>query len=132
MTDETGSMLPAFGGLLFVSFVLLTLAMEISLLGVAYRDVASLADIAAEAGAAMVDLGSLHGGVTELDARAAADEAGASLSRSGVAASEANVHVTDTSVCVSISKRHKVHALGYLAITDIQVEVTGCAEPATG
>ena len=132
MNDETGSMLPAFGGLLFVSFVLLTLAVEIGLLGVAYRDTASIADTAAEAGAAMIDVGALHDGSTVLDAHDAVAEAGASLSRLGVAASEASIQVGDTSVCVAISRRHAVQALGYLSISSVQINVTGCAEPATG
>lgn len=125
-------MLPAFGGLLFVSFVLLSLAIEIGLLGVAYRDTASIADTAAEAGAAMVDIGSIHEGLTVVNAADAVAEAGSSLARAGVAASEASIKVGDTSVCVAISRRHAVQALGYLDISAIQIEVTGCAEPATG
>jgi hypothetical protein len=125
-------MLPAFGGLLFVSFVLLTLAVEIGLLGVAYRDTASIADTAAEAGAAMIDIGAIHEGSTVLNARDAVAEASASLTRSGIAASEASIDVGEVSVCVAISRRHAVQALGYLAISSIQIEVTGCAEPATG
>ena len=132
MRDETGSMLPAFGGLLFVSFVLLTLAVEIGLLGVAYRDTASIADTAAEAGAAMIDIASLHEGSTVLNARDAVAEASASLARSGVSASEASIQVGDELVCVALSRRHAVQALGYLAISSVQIDVTGCAEPATG
>ena len=132
MRDEAGSMLPLFGALLFVSFVILTLAIEIGLLGVAYRDTASIADTAAEAGAAMIDIGALHEGSTVLNARDAVAEAGAALSRSGISASEASIQVAETSVCVAISRQHAVQALGYLAISTIQIEVTGCAEPATG
>jgi hypothetical protein len=125
-------MLPAFGGLLFVSFVILTLAVEIGLLGVAYRDTASIADAAAEAGAAMIDIGSIHEGSTVVNAADAVAEAGSSLARAGVAASEASITVGTTSVCVAISRQHSVQALGYLAISTIQVGVTGCATPATG
>jgi hypothetical protein len=125
-------MLPAFGGLLFVSFVILTLAVEIGLLGVAYRDTASIADTAAEAGAAMIDPASLHEGLTVINAPDAVAEANASLSRLGVTPSEASIRVGDTSVCVAISRAHAVQALGYLAISSVQIEVTGCAEPATG
>ena len=132
MTDERGSMLPAFGGLLFVSFVLLTLAVEIGLLGVAYRDTASIADTAAEAGAAMIDAAALHEGSTILNAHDAVAEANASLARAGVAASEASIQVGDTLVCVALSRHHAVQALGYLAISSVQIDVTGCAEPATG
>ena len=132
MRDETGSMLPAFGGLLFVSFVILTLAVEIGLLGVAYRDTASIADTAAEAGAAMIDIASLHEGSTILNAGDAVAEANASLALSGIAPSEASIRVSDTSMCVAISRHHVVQALGYLAISSVQIEVTGCAEPATG
>jgi len=125
-------MLPAFGGLLFVSFVLLSLAIEIGLLGVAYRDAASIADTAAEAGAAMIDAASLHEGSTVLNESDAVAEASASLTRLGVSVSEASIQVRDTSVCVAISRRHTVQALGYLAISAVQIDVTGCAEPATG
>lgn len=132
MRDERGSMLPAFGGLLFVSFVLLTLAVEIGLLGVAYRDTASIADTAAEAGAAMIDIGALHEGSTVLNATDAVAEASASLTRSGLSTSQASIQVSTSSVCVAISRSHAVQALGYLAISTIQIGVTGCAEPATG
>jgi hypothetical protein len=125
-------MLPLFGALLFVSFVLLSLAVEIGLLGVAYRDAASLADTAAEAGAAMIDIRSLHEGFTVLNVQDAVEEAGAALSRSGVAASEASIRVGDTQVCVAISRDHVVQALGYLAVSTVRIDVTGCAEPATG
>jgi hypothetical protein len=118
--------------LLFVSFVLLTLAVEIGLLGVAYRDTASIADTAAEAGAAMIDIGAIHEGSTVLNARDAVAEASASLTRSGIAASEASIDVGEVLVCVAISRQHAVQALGYLAISSIQIEVTGCAKPATG
>ena len=132
MRDETGSMLPAFGGLLFVSFVMLTLAVEIGLLGVAYRDTASFADTAAEAGAAMIDPASLHEGSTAINPRDAVAEANATLARLGVAPSEVSIRLSETSVCVAISRAHAVQALGYLAISSVQIEVTGCAEPATG
>lgn len=125
-------MLPAFGGLLFVSFVLLSLAVEIGLVGVAYRDTASIADTAAEAGAAMIDIASIHEGSTVINTRDAVAEAGASLAVSGVAPSEASIQVDDTAVCVAISKQHTVQALGYLDVSTIQIDVTGCAEPATG
>jgi hypothetical protein len=125
-------MLPAFGGLLFVSFVILTLAVEIGLLGVAYRDTASIADTAAEAGAAMIDIGSLHAGSTTLNTQDAVNEAVAALARSGVPASEASISVGESLVCVAISRNHEVQALGYLAISTVQIEVSGCAEPATG
>lgn len=132
MRDEAGTMLPAFGGLLFVSFVLVTLAVEIGLLGVAYRDTASIADTAAEAGAAMIDIGSLHEGSTLINAEEALAEASTSLTRSGIAAAEASVQVDDTFVCVAISTSHDVQALGYLAISRVQIEVTACAIPTTG
>ncbi len=125
-------MLPAFGGLLFVAFVLLSLSVEVGLLGVAYRDAASITDLAAEAGAAMVDVEALHGGETLVDPDGARAEVRAELSRLGVSLGEASVEVTPYRVCVALSRRHPVKALGYLAVGAVQIEVTGCAEPATG
>ncbi len=132
MNDERGSMLPAFGGLLFVSFVLLTLAVDIALLGAAYRDTATLADVAAEAGAAMIDQRALHGGTTTVDPRAATLEALATLTRAGVSNSETAVEVRGASVCVSIRKRHRTLGLRYLAVGEIVIDVSGCARPGTG
>lgn len=132
MRDERGSMLPAFAGLLFVSFVLITLSVEIALLGATYRDTANLADVAAEAGASMIDQGALHEGTTTIDPRAAASEAVATVARAGISAAETVVEVRGATVCVSITRRHATFGLRYLAISEIVIDVSGCAEPGTG
>jgi hypothetical protein len=80
----------------------------------------------------MIDIETLHEGSTVLNAGDAAAEAGSSLARAGVAASEASIEVGSTSVCVAISRQHTVQALGYLNVSTIQIDVTGCATPATG
>ncbi len=132
MRDERGSMLPAFGGLLFVSFVLITLSVEIALLGAAYRDTANLADVAAEAGASMIDQRALHEGSTTIDPRAATTEAVATVTRAGVSAADTLVEVRGASVCVLIARRLPTFGLRYLAISEIEIDVSGCAEPGTG
>jgi len=132
VNDERGSMLPAFGGLLFVSLVLLTLAVEIALLGAAYRDTATLADMAAEAGAAMIDQQALHEGTTTVDPGAATLEALATVTRAGISSSDTVVEIRGASVCVSIQRRHRTLGLRYLAISEILIDVSGCAQPGTG
>lgn len=41
---ERGSMVPLFGGLVVVSFVMIALVVELALLGATYRSLASTAD----------------------------------------------------------------------------------------
>jgi len=131
MTHERGSMLPAFAGLVFVSLVILSLAVEIASFGVAYRQTADLADVAAESGASMIDGTALHNGSIVLDEPAAAREALAVVSGAG-GGDTARVDVLPGRVCVSVTRMHETTALVFLAVGVVDVQVTSCAEPRTG
>jgi len=131
MTGERGSMLPAFAGLVFVSLVILALAVEIASFGVAYRQTADLADVAAESGASMIDESALHNGSTVLDEPAAVREALAVVSGAG-GRDTARVDVAPDRVCVSVTRVHETTALSILSIGAVDVEVTSCAVPRTG
>ena len=131
MTGERGSMLPAFAGLVFVSLVILALAVEIASFGVAYRQTADLADVAAESGASMIDQSALHDGSTVLDEPAAVQGALAVVSGAGGGAA-ATVDVRADRVCVSVTRVHEASALSILTIGAVDVRVTSCAEPRTG
>jgi len=124
-------MLPAFAGLVFVSLVILALAVEIASFGVAYRQTADLADVAAESGASMIDQSALHNGSTVLDEPAAAREALTVVSGAGFGET-ARVDVLPDRVCVSVTRVHEATALSFLAIGAVDVQVTSCAEPRTG
>ena len=131
MTGERGSMLPAFAGLVFVSLVILALAVEIASFGVAYRQTADLADVAAESGASMIDESALHIGLTVVDEQAAVREALAVVSGAG-RRDTARVDASLDRVCVSVTRVHEATALSILSIGAVDVEVTSCAVPRTG
>ena len=73
--DERGSMVPLFGGLVVVSFVMIALVVELTLLGATYRSLAATADAAAEAGAAMLSEAGAYRSIIELDRNRSAAEA---------------------------------------------------------
>ncbi len=132
MTDERGSALPMFTGLLFVTFVVLALVVELASFGAQWRRVADIADIAAESGAAMLDVGRLHDGSVEVDA-ADAEKAAVSVATSfDVPREGVSVAVGVRSVCVTISVTHTATRLRSLAVGDLPITVSRCAEPAIG
>lgn len=132
MTRESGSALPMFAGLLFVSFVMLTLAVEVALLGAVWRRTADIADIAAEAGAAMIDEDRLHEGVRVVDRSAAGAAAVQAVNSFDTSIVDIVIDVDDESVCVTIRVRHPTVGLRFVAVNDIVVAVSRCAVPAVG
>ncbi len=53
VADESGSMLPMTMGLVFVALGMVALIAELALLGGSYRDIATVADLTADAGASV-------------------------------------------------------------------------------
>jgi hypothetical protein len=132
MRDGRGSILPLVGGLLFVSLVVLALATDLALLHGTYRESAAAADFAAEAGASMVDAGSLHAGRLELDPAAAEIAARATVDGSFDGSVKTMVEVSPNEICVSVVSDHQTIALPAVGIRSVVVRVRSCAEPATG
>ena len=60
-------MLPMTAGLIFVGFAIVALVLELSLLGASYRDVATVADLAAEAGASVLVVSDVYYSEIALD-----------------------------------------------------------------
>ncbi|MGI9585085.1 MAG: hypothetical protein ACR2N7_05790 [Acidimicrobiia bacterium] len=125
-------MLPLFGGLIFVGFVVIALVVDIALLGVTYRTAASQADIAAEAGASMIHQESLHAGQTVLDVDAAAAESLSASSRLGLGADDVSVEVDADAICATVSVRYRTFALAFMGAQHVDVAVQSCASPAIG
>ena len=67
MSAERGSILPMFAGLVFTSFVMLALVVELALLATDYRVVAGAADAAAESGASMLSVVDAYASELALD-----------------------------------------------------------------
>lgn len=129
---EDGSLLPLFGALLFTSFVMVTLVVELTLLGFAYRSAASAADAAAEAGAAMLAEDRAYADDVALDVLRARDESiavGTALARSGAVV---EVDATPLQVCVTVRDRQLPATLSVLGVSGVDITVNTCAEPRVG
>jgi hypothetical protein len=131
--NERGSMLSYLGGLFFIGFIVLGLALDTSLFAATYREAAFAADAGAEAGAAHLEVASAYHGATILDrgpAVAAAEAASlAARSRSGRTAAA----TTDgTTICVSVSDRFEPRILGSVGIGSEGITVRACATPRQG
>lgn len=132
MTGERGSVLPLVGGLLFVALVMIALTTDLALLHGAYRETSAVADFAAEAGAAMIDEGSLHAGVVELDGAAAERAARWWVEHSTSQPVDVTVDTEGAEICVALAAVHRTTALPALGIRSVVVRVRSCAVPATG
>lgn len=130
--SEHGSMLPLFGGLMFVSFAMISLVVELAMLGGAYRNTAGAADAASEAAASMVATGAIYDGETTVNPAAA--EATAASVAGSLASVDATVTVAAAAaqVCVTVSDSYRTRTLTFIGVSTIDISVTSCAEPRTG
>jgi hypothetical protein len=125
-------MLPMFGGLILVAFVVVALAVELSMLGGAYRGVAGAADVASESGAAMLDVAGVYDSEYELNPGRAQEEAtrvAAAMTSSGASA---EVAATELEVCVTVRDQYVPRTLVFLGLDAIDIAVTSCAQPRSG
>lgn len=130
MKDEQGSTLPLFAALLFTSFVMIALVVELALLSANYRTVAAAADAAAESGAAMLSTADAYDSKLLLDTTAATAEAkrvAAALSR-GVS----SVSISGTTLCVIVSDVYLPSTLLHVGVSQVDLTVESCAEPRRG
>ena len=129
---DDGSTLPMFGALVFTSFVMVALVVELALLGFAYRSAAAAADAAAEAGAAMLAEDRAYADEIAVDVFRARDESmavGTALARRGAVV---DVDATVLQVCVTVRDRHLPATLAFLGVSSIDIVVNTCAEPRLG
>lgn len=130
-SEESGSVLPLLGALIFVAFAVIALVTEIALLHGAFLDVASTADRAAEAGAARLDPDALHRG--EIGLAPAAARAAAEHYVDGAAPNDdASVSATVSEVCVTVERAHRLNVLSIVGIRSQSISVEACAAPAAG
>jgi hypothetical protein len=130
MTDDRGSILPMFAALLFTSFVMIALVVELALLAANYRTVAGAADAAAESGASMLSVADAYASELALDRAAATYEAmrvAGALSRG-----DAVVSISGTVLCVTVSDVYRPATLLNIGVSQIDVTVESCAEPRRG
>lgn len=125
-------MLPMTAGLVFVALSIVAIVVELSLLGAAYRDVATVADIAAEAGASVLSVSDAYSSHVSVDA-VAAESAARRVSGSWGSGDEmVDVSVDKGRLCVTVVDIYRPQTLAFIGITEVDVSVTGCAEPRAG
>jgi Flp pilus assembly protein TadG len=130
MRGEHGSTLPMFAALLFTSFVMIALVVELALLAASYRVVAGAADAAAESGASMLSVSDAYESDLALDLGAATSEA--MRVAAALSAGEASITVSGTLLCVTISDVYRPSTLVNIGMSGIGVVVESCAEPRQG
>ncbi|MDJ0791407.1 MAG: hypothetical protein QNJ71_05885 [Acidimicrobiia bacterium] len=127
--SERGSMLPLLGGLMFVTFVVLAVAVDVARLHTAHVELGLAADVAAEAGAAMIDELAAHRGDILLDEARATDAASAAAG-AGLAVSESTVD--GGTICVTLTGEHRTTALTFVGIGVVSVSGRSCAQAVAG
>ena len=131
--DETGSVVPLVGGLIFVVLLVTALVADIAMLQVSYRMAASRADRVAEAGAAMIDGDRLRvDGVVALDAVAAVERAHEAAMAEGVEQRYLDIEVDTAGVCVALTGRYEPFAIRMVMTTPVEIAVRACATPVIG
>jgi len=131
-SDERGSMLPMTAGLIFVAFAVVALVIELSLLGASYRDVATVADLAAEAGASVLAASGAYESEVSLDVVGAEAEARRVGGMWGSGDEVVEIDVDTSRICVTVADSYRPRTLAFIGVTALSVSATGCAMPAAG
>jgi SpoU rRNA methylase family enzyme len=125
-------MLPMTAGLIFVGFAIVALVLELSLLGASYRDVATVADLAAEAGASVLVVSDVYDSEIALDVAEAEIEARRVGSMWGSGDEIVTIEADLARICVTVSDTYRPQTLVFIGVTELAVSARGCAEPRAG
>lgn len=131
-SGERGSMVPLFGGLVVVSFVMIALVVEVALLGATYRSLASTADAAAEAGAAMISEDDAYRSVLRLDPERSAAEAARVIRAAAGGEVSFDIEPGNDAICVHVSRGYVPATLAFLGLGTVEVSASSCAHPSVG
>jgi Putative Tad-like Flp pilus-assembly len=132
--SESGTVLPAVIGLMMIGLLLVGLVFELARWGSLWRETAFVAEAAAEAGAATIDLGDLRSGTITLSpdlAIASAVTAGNEARPRPDRVITAAVPAPDL-VCVDVSQEYSSALLRLFGADSMQVSATACASPTRG
>lgn len=125
-------MLPMTAGLIFAAFAVVALVLELSLLGASYRDVATVADLAAEAGASVLVVSSMYESEVALDVTEAEIEARRVSSMWGSGDEIVTVETDLGRICVTVTDTYRPQTLVFIGVAELAVSAKGCAEPRAG
>jgi hypothetical protein len=132
MKGERGSVFPILA-IVLVGGVLATLiAVELGRLASERRTIAFVADMAAEAGASMVDEAAMRAGELALDPAGAHDRAFAYAGEVGPPGALVTVVSGPAEVCVEISMPYEPRLLALVGASSVELIASACASPATG
>lgn len=115
--------------LLFAATLMLGLAVDITRIGIAWREASHLAAAAAEAGAGWIDVTAAR------DDRIVVDPVAAGTAARAVAGGDGrvvSVEASPTRVCVRVSIRVEPSLLALVGAAPKDVAATACAEPRVG
>lgn len=119
-------------GLIFVGFAIVALVLELSLLGASYRDVATVADLAAEAGASVLVVSDVYDSEIALDVVEAEIEARRVGSMWGSGDEIVTIEADLARICVTVTDTYRPQTLVFIGVTELAVSARGCAEPRAG
>lgn len=119
-------------GLIFVGFAIVALVLELSLLGASYRDVATVADLAAEAGASVLVVSDVYDSEIALDVIEAEIEARRVGSMWGSGDEIVTIEADLARICVTVTDTYRPQTLVFIGVTELAVSARGCAEPRAG
>jgi len=126
-------MLPYLGALILIGFIVLGLALDVTLLASTYREASFAADAGAEAGAAHLEIAAAYRGTTRLDAGSAIEAARTAALNARPRSNRTAVATTDgTSICVEVTDRYEPRILGSIGVGMHNVTVNACASPGKG
>lgn len=127
--NERGAVHFVLVALMFAGTLMLGLAIDITRVGIAWREASHLASTAAEAGAGWIDVAAAR------QDRLVLDPVGASAAAVAVAAGpgrRVSVTTSDSRVCVLVTLTVQPGLLALAGAAPRDVTATGCAEPRSG
>jgi hypothetical protein len=126
---ERGAVHFVLVALLFAATLMLGLAVDITRIGIAWREASHLATVAAEAGAGWIDVTAARDDRIVIDTAAALDAANAAATGPGRTVA---VQASSDRVCVRVSIRVTPSLLSLVGAAPKNVTATACAEPRVG
>ena len=132
--DEHGTALPATIGLMMIGLLMVGLVFELSSWASLWRETNFVAEAAAEAGAATIDLATLRSGSVDLlpDVAVPSAVAAGNAARPRPNRVITAALVSPDTICVDVAQEYSSALLGLFGASSLQVSATACASPARG
>ena len=130
MRSETGSVFPILAVVLVGGILAALIAVELGRLVSERRAISFAADMAAEAGAAMLDEAAVRGGQLSLNPSAARERAVSYAISTAPSGSDIFITSNETEVCVEIASAFEPRLLAMVGARPVELRAAACASPA--